>query len=125
MTQTLPPHLTPNDQDVPPGAWPALWAMAAGFFMIMIDTTIVSVSIPSIMRAFNTDVAKVIWVSSAYLLAYAVPLLITGRLGDRVGPRRVYLPGSSSSPSPRSPAASSARSAGSSPPASCRASAPR
>ncbi len=93
MTQTLPPHLTPNDQDVAPGAWPALWAMAAGFFMIMIDTTIVSVSIPSIMRAFNTDVAKVIWVSSAYLLAYAVPLLITGRLGDRYGPKKMYLAG--------------------------------
>ncbi|MGH1563494.1 DHA2 family efflux MFS transporter permease subunit [Mumia sp. DW29H23] len=73
--------------------WPALWALVIGFFMILVDSTIVSVATPSIMESFDADVASVVWVTSAYLLAYAVPLLITGRLGDRVGPKRLYLAG--------------------------------
>ncbi|WP_158866561.1 DHA2 family efflux MFS transporter permease subunit [Leifsonia sp. AG29] len=75
--------------------WPALWALVIGFFMILIDTTIVSVANPSIMKGLGlgTDYTAVIWVTSAYLLAYAVPLLITGRLGDRFGPKNIYLIG--------------------------------
>ncbi|MCC6270451.1 MAG: DHA2 family efflux MFS transporter permease subunit [Microbacteriaceae bacterium] len=73
--------------------WPALWALVLGFFMILIDTTIVSVANPTIMESLRTDINSVIWVTSAYLLAYAVPLLITGRLGDRFGPKKLYLIG--------------------------------
>ena len=79
-----------NNTDRP---WPTLWALVIGFFMILIDTTIVSVANPKIMEALHTDINSVIWVTSAYLLAYAVPLLITGRLGDRFGPKNLYLAG--------------------------------
>jgi EmrB/QacA subfamily drug resistance transporter len=76
--------------------WPALWALVIGFFMILVDTTIVSVAYPAIKTALDPDtnnLDNVVWVTSAYLLAYAVPLLITGRLGDRFGPKRIYLIG--------------------------------
>jgi EmrB/QacA subfamily drug resistance transporter len=74
--------------------WPALWSLVIGFFMILIDTTIVSVANPSIQRGLKVDsVSDVLWVTSAYLLAYAVPLLVTGRLGDRFGPKNLYLSG--------------------------------
>jgi len=78
-----------------PGAnpWHALWAMLIGFFMILVDATIVAVANPAIMASLGADYAAVIWVTSAYLLAYAVPLLVSGRLGDRYGPKNIYLLG--------------------------------
>jgi MFS family permease len=70
--------------------------LVIGFFMILVDTTIVSVANPAIKAALDpstNNLDNVVWVTSAYLLAYAVPLLITGRLGDRFGPKRIYLIG--------------------------------
>jgi EmrB/QacA subfamily drug resistance transporter len=73
--------------------WNALWAMMVGFFMILVDSTIVAVANPSIMTALDVGYDTVIWVTSAYLVAYAVPLLVAGRLGDRFGPKNLYLIG--------------------------------
>ncbi|KHO18423.1 DHA2 family efflux MFS transporter permease subunit [Mycolicibacterium setense] len=73
--------------------WNALWAMMVGFFMILVDATIVAVANPTIMDALGADYDGVIWVTSAYLLAYAVPLLVAGRLGDVYGPKNLYLAG--------------------------------
>jgi EmrB/QacA subfamily drug resistance transporter len=73
--------------------WPALFALCLGFFMILVDTTIVTVATPAIISDLHADVNSVVWVTSAYLLAYAVPVLITGRLGDRFGPKNLYLIG--------------------------------
>jgi EmrB/QacA subfamily drug resistance transporter len=82
-----PADLTPAE------AWRALWAMIAGFFMIIVDSTIVAVANPVLRDKLHSDYAAVIWVTSAYLLAYAVPLLVSGRLGDRFGPKNLYLVG--------------------------------
>jgi EmrB/QacA subfamily drug resistance transporter len=76
-----------------PNPWHALWAMMVGFFMILVDATIVAVANPSIMAKLGTGYDTVIWVTSAYLLAYAVPLLVAGRLGDRFGLKNLYLIG--------------------------------
>ncbi len=83
-----------TDSGGQPDPWPALWAMLVGFFMILVDSTIVSVANPSIMAALNiSSYDSIIWVTSAYLLGYAVPLLLSGRLGDRFGPKNLYLIG--------------------------------
>ena len=78
----------------PANPWNALWAMLIGFFMILVDSTIVAVANPSIMAALNiTNYDSIVWVTSAYLLGYAVPLLLSGRLGDRYGPKNLYMAG--------------------------------
>jgi len=89
--EALPSAVTTNGKPVRP--WAALGALVLGFFMIMIDTTIVIVANPSIQVGLKTDTASVIWVTSAYLLTYSVPLLVTGRLGDRFGPRNLFVIG--------------------------------
>ena len=61
--------------------------------MILVDSNIVSVATPALIEDLNAEVNDVVWVTSAYLLAYAVPVLITGRLGDRYGPKKLYLAG--------------------------------
>ena len=87
-------EVAPRDHEAAVGnPWRALWAMMVGFFMILVDSTIVAVANPRIMDKLNTDYNAVIWVTSAYLLAYAVPLLVAGRLGDRFGPKNLYLVG--------------------------------
>jgi EmrB/QacA subfamily drug resistance transporter len=85
---------TPGKKPLTPAnPWRALWAMMVGFFMILVDSTIVAVANPVIKDKLNADYSAVIWVTSAYLLAYAVPLLVAGRLGDRFGPKNLYLLG--------------------------------
>ncbi len=73
--------------------WNALWAMMVGFFMIMLDATIVVIANPTIMADLRVGYSEVVWVTSAYLLGYAVVLLMAGRLGDRFGPKNLYLIG--------------------------------
>ena len=73
--------------------WNALWAMMIGFFMIMVDSTIVAIANPTIMADLRIGYDTVMWVTSAYLLGYAVVLLVAGRLGDRYGPKNLYLIG--------------------------------
>ncbi len=91
VTQSAPPQTsTPTEGSTP---WPALWALVIGFFMILVDLTIVTVATPTIIEDLDASVNDVVWVTSAYMLAYAVPVLITGRLGDRFGSKYLYLAG--------------------------------
>lgn len=74
-------------------AYLALAAMCIGLFATLMDPALVAVALPEIQQEFGASVNEIFWVSAIFLLTFAVPLLITGRLGDRFGHRRIYLIG--------------------------------
>ena len=74
--------------------WITFALVAVGTFMIMLDTSIVNISLPSIARTFNTPVGGAIeWIIIAYLVTIASTLLTFGRLSDMVGRKPVWLSG--------------------------------
>ncbi|WP_080795530.1 DHA2 family efflux MFS transporter permease subunit [Corynebacterium pacaense] len=78
-----------------PRAWRALGALSVGLFLTLLDQSLVAVALPSIREDLGASLNQAVWVSAIYLLTFAVPLLITGRLGDRYGQRSIYLLGMS------------------------------
>jgi len=70
--------------------WLVLLVLTTGFFMIMLDTTIVNVAIPAMSTGLNTTLDQILWVLNAYILVYAVLLITAGRLGDLYGQRNLF-----------------------------------
>jgi EmrB/QacA subfamily drug resistance transporter len=68
-----------------------LVAMCLGQGMILLDTTIVNVALPSVQRELGVTPANLEWVVNAYVLALAALILVGGTLGDRYGRRRVFV----------------------------------
>lgn len=69
----------------------ALVAVALAFVMDLLDTTIVNVAIPSIGSTIGADRAALEWIIAGYATAFAVLLIVGGRLGDSYGYRRMFL----------------------------------
>jgi EmrB/QacA subfamily drug resistance transporter len=70
--------------------WLVLVVLTTGFFMILLDTTIVNVAIPSMSKGLNATLDEILWVLNAYVLVYAVLLITAGRLGDLFGQRNMF-----------------------------------
>ena len=73
--------------------WLALIVLCSGSLMIVLDTTIVNVALPSIRKDLGFSQTSLAWVVNAYLLTYGGCLLLGGRLGDLFGHRRLFLAG--------------------------------
>ncbi|MVU81120.1 MFS transporter [Nocardia sp. ET3-3] len=74
-------------------AWIGLGVLAAGLSMIVVDGTIVGVALPVIVTDLGLDLTDAQWVNSSYSVVFAALLLTAGRLGDRLGRRRIFLAG--------------------------------
>src|SRR3989442_656642 len=71
--------------------WQATLVIALGLLMAILDSTIVSVVLPQIARAFHTDFQTITWVGTGYFLANAAVIPIVGYLSDRIGTKTIFL----------------------------------
>src|SRR5438270_10031888 len=61
--------------------------------MILVDTTIVNVALPTMEKGLHAGFDQILWVVNAYIIVYAVLLITAARLGDMFGPKRLVLVG--------------------------------
>ncbi|MEV7618426.1 MFS transporter [Streptomyces sp. NPDC089799] len=72
------------------GAWAPLLAVCAGYFMVILDVTVINVAVPVIGRDLSASLTGIQWITDGYTLVFAGFLLTGGALGDRLGNRRVF-----------------------------------
>jgi EmrB/QacA subfamily drug resistance transporter len=94
---TTPPEGAGTTAGAPPtprhSPWLVLSVLCLGFFMILLDTTIVNIAIPDMIDRLHASLDQILWVMNAYILVYAVLLITAGRLGDLYGPKQLFLIG--------------------------------
>ena len=73
--------------------WAVLIVVSLGFFMVLLDLTIVNIAIPNMIDKLHASLDDVLWVINAYALVLAVLLITAGRLGDLFGQRRLFMIG--------------------------------
>ncbi|MEU9539238.1 MULTISPECIES: MFS transporter [Streptomyces] len=73
--------------------WAILITLSLGFFMTLLDLTIVNIAIPDMGRDLDASLDEILWVVNAYTLALAVLMITAGRLGDLRGKRNLFLAG--------------------------------
>jgi EmrB/QacA subfamily drug resistance transporter len=73
--------------------WSALILLCLGELMIVLDTTIVNVALPSIQADLRFSETALVWVVNAYMLTFGGLMLLGGRLGDLYGQRKLFVAG--------------------------------
>jgi EmrB/QacA subfamily drug resistance transporter len=70
--------------------WAVLLVVSLGFFMTLLDLTIVNIAIPNMITRLHASLDDILWVINAYALVLAVLVITAGRLGDLIGPRIMF-----------------------------------
>jgi len=73
--------------------WAVLLVVSLGFFMTLLDLTIVNIAIPNLITELHASLDDVLWVINAYALVLAALVITAGRLGDLIGPRIMFMGG--------------------------------
>src|ERR687889_490636 len=86
---------TNSPAQLDPRRWKALMLLCRAFFMVILDSAIVVVALPSIDADLAFSASDLQWVLSAYLLSFGGLLLLGGRAADLLGRRRMFAAGTS------------------------------
>jgi EmrB/QacA subfamily drug resistance transporter len=73
--------------------WLALVVLCTGQLMIVLDATVVNVALPTIQHELHFSQSSLAWVINAYLITFGGLLLLAGRLGDLIGPKKIFITG--------------------------------
>ncbi|MFC6887156.1 DHA2 family efflux MFS transporter permease subunit [Actinomadura yumaensis] len=71
--------------------WAVLLTLSLGFFMTLLDMTVVNVAIPSMIEGLGASLDEALWVINVYVLVVAALLIASGRMGDLRGPRTMFV----------------------------------
>lgn len=71
--------------------WRAIGIVIIGTFMAILDSSIVNVALPHMMASFGTDIERIKWVATGYMIAYGIVVLTSDYLGRRMGHERLYV----------------------------------
>jgi DHA2 family multidrug resistance protein len=82
-----------HTQDNSTNKWVVLVIMSLGFFMILLDTTVMNVALPTLREEFKSSFDDTQWIISVYTLAMGITTPLTGYLSRRFGSKRIYLLG--------------------------------
>jgi EmrB/QacA subfamily drug resistance transporter len=82
-----------SEGDVSARRWVTLGTLLLATVIVILDNTVLTVAVPTLLRDFDTDLASLQWVISGYALTFATLLIISGKLADLYGPRRMFVIG--------------------------------
>src|SRR5919106_948713 len=76
-----------------PHRWKALGILSLAQFLIILDTSIIGVALPTIQQHFGFSQADLQWIFNAYVIVFGALLLLGGRLSDILGQRKIFIIG--------------------------------
>lgn len=87
-------HLQTNESNTPnPHRWKALGLLALAQFIIILDTSIIGVALPTIQEHFGFSQSDLQWIFNAYVIVFGALLLLGGRLSDIIGAKKIFIIG--------------------------------
>ena len=82
-----------QDSSPYPHRWKALGILSLAQFLIILDTSIIGVALPTIQQHFSFSQADLQWIFNAYVIVFGALLLLGGRLSDIIGQKRIFIIG--------------------------------